>query len=291
MSKYPTTPMCDGALLEMFEPTTRPTDVFCATAAKSGQTWLLTLMHHLRTRGRDPDLGDKTLLDVCPWLELPRDFRRPDRPLIDRAERMAELEALPDPRVFKLHVVWEEIPRAAGSGAKVVTITRDPRELPYSMYSHLRGLKDEVGANVGDDFDAYFERWFEFGYVYKLAASFWPHRNDPDVLWLRYEDMQRDLRGSARRLVEFLGWDVPDDDIERVLPLVGFERMRDRERNGLMGRGETSMWKDGARFFREGAVGKNRARLSSEQEARIIARARETLPEACVELLFSLPPR
>ena len=37
--------MCNGALLEAFEPTTRASDVFCATAAKCGQTWLLTLMH------------------------------------------------------------------------------------------------------------------------------------------------------------------------------------------------------------------------------------------------------
>ena len=73
MPQYVTTPMCNGALLAAFEPTTRPTDVFVATAAKSGQTWLLALMHHLRTGG-DPAFGGKGAMSVTPWLELPRDM-------------------------------------------------------------------------------------------------------------------------------------------------------------------------------------------------------------------------
>ena len=47
--RVPTTPMCDGALLEAFEPLARDSDVFVAAASKVGQTWLLALLHHLRT--------------------------------------------------------------------------------------------------------------------------------------------------------------------------------------------------------------------------------------------------
>src|SRR6187399_3559504 len=103
MRTYPTTPMCDGQFLALFEPTTRDTDVFVTTAAKSGQTWLQTLLFHLKTGGNEPDLRGVGLHGVSPWLELPRSFD-PEAPPLDVATRLAKVEALDDPRIFKLHV-------------------------------------------------------------------------------------------------------------------------------------------------------------------------------------------
>ena len=277
--KYPTTEMCDGTLLETFEPTTRPTDLFCATAAKSGQTWLLTLLHHLRTQGRDPEL-EGGLGRVAPWLELPKDLIT--QTPYDREARLAQFARLEDPRVFKMHVLWEEIPRPPTSGAQIITISRDPRDLPYSMYSHLRALR----ADFDQDFDTYFETWMDFGYVFKFVRSFWPHRHDPDLLWLRYEDLKADLRREIDKIIAFTGWPCDDAAIERVLPLVDFGHMQGREHTALLTHGNLHK-RRGGRFFREGGVGKNRARLSAEQEARIVARGREAFDPACFDFLFA----
>lgn len=282
--RYPTTEMCSGELLEAFEPTVRPTDVFCATAAKCGQTWLMTLMHHLRTRGQDPDLGGGDLMDLMPWLELPRDFIADREPYVVR-DRLAELEAFLDPRVFKMHVLWEEMPRPPGSKSKVVTITRDPRDVPYSMFRHALGSRRTT--EIADDFDAYFERWMEFGYYFKVVRSFWPHRDDPLLLWLRYEDLQRNLEREAWRLADFLGWPVSAAEMAQVLPLVSFEHMQAREGCKLK-RDDQRFWKEGSRFFREGGVGKNRSRLSEEQERRLLERLREELEPECCDFVLSL---
>ena len=285
MPRYPTTDMCNGPLLEAFEPTARDSDVFCATAAKCGQTWLLTLMHHLRTRGQDPTLTGGDLLELTPWLELPR--KRPgDGQPYQVEERLSELEALPDPRVFKMHVLWEEIPRPAGSMSRVVTISRDPRDVPYSMFRHAFGSRR--GPDIADDFDAYFDRWMEFGYYFKVVRSFWPHRDDPSLLWLRYEDLQRNLEKEAMRLARFLDWPVSQAEMAEVLPLVSFDHMRATEDSKLM-RDEQSYWKDGARFFREGGVGKNRSRLSAEQERRLVDRVRAEFEPDCSDFVLSLP--
>jgi len=277
--KYPTTGMCDGTLLEAFEPTTRPTDVFCATAAKSGQTWLLTLLHHLRTQGQDPALQDG-LAAAAPWLELPKNLSTGE--LYQRHERLALFDALPDPRVFKMHVLWDEIPRARDSGAKVITVTRDPRDLPYSMYRHFQALRDDFD----DDFDTYFETWMSFGYVFKFVRSIWPHRHDPDFLWLRYGDMKSDLCTEIGKILSFTGWPSTEDSRARVLPLVDFGHMQKREDTKALTHGDLTQNKRG-RFFREGGVGKNRARLSAEQEARIVARGREAFEPECFDFVFS----
>lgn len=284
--KYPTTPMCDGELLERFEPTVRDSDVFIVTSAKCGQTWLQALLFHLGSRGRAPDFYGRGLEGVSPWLEIPASFAS-GRLFSSREQRLAQFEALGDPRVFKMHVLWDEIPRPPGSKARVITITRDPRDVPYSMFAHLHALALEGGNRPPEDFDEYFERWMDFGFYFSFVASFWPHEEDADVLWLRYEDMQRDLRGQTERIVAFLGWDLSAEDIDRALPLVDFHRMRSTEKTELF-RDLAGVWKQDGHFFREGGVGKNRARLSEEQERRIVERLRAEVPAACADFVLSL---
>lgn len=284
MPKYPTTRMCDGALLEAFEPSVRDSDVFCATAAKSGQTWLMALMHHLRTRGLDPDMGGGHSFSVMPWLELPFDIGGTGEPW-EHGARLAQLEALPDPRIFKMHVTYGEVPRPPGSSSRLVTVTRDPRDLPYSMYCHLQGMGKLESED--ESFDAYFERWMDFGYFYAFVRSFWPHRGEAQLLWLRYEDMQADLRGTAVQLAQWLGWPVDEAELDRIIPLVSMSNMQSREQRQRSASKRPSLWKEGARFFREGAVGRNREKLSPAQAQRIVDRARAEFEPACFDFVMS----
>ena len=281
-SKYPTTSMCDGLLLERFESQVRDTDVFIVTSAKCGQTWLQAILFHLKTGGDEPDFRGKGLLGVSPWLEWPPKFGTGE---YDRDARLAELYALDDPRILKMHVVWEEIPRPIGSGAKIVTVTRDPRDVPYSMFSHLHAMKKSF-PDLPQHFDDYFERWMEFGFYYKFVNSFWPHYHDEGVLWLRYEDLIENLTGEIRKILDFLKWDVCDEIIERVVPLVDIDHMRGREKSSIFTKANDN-WKKGRHFFREGGVGKNRAHLSADQERRILARARREFPDACFSWVVS----
>lgn len=281
---YPTTDMCDGEILSRFEATTRDTDVFVTTAAKCGQTWLTTLLHHIKTRGDDPDLGGIGLMGVVPWLEIPRKPGASEP--WDRDERLASIAAQADPRIFKLHVLYEEVPRASGSKAPILTVTRDPRDLPFSMFSHLEAMVEERQPPfVKDGFDTYFETWLETGYIFKFVNSMWPHRDDDDLLWLRFEDLKAEPQAQAQRLVDFLGWSRSPVEIERAVDLASFDTMQKTEKTTLLG--SKTPFRADRRFVREGAVGKNRARLSSEQERSIVERARsEWAPEA-VDFIFS----
>jgi hypothetical protein len=126
-----------------------------------------------------------------------------------------------------------------------------------------------------------------FGYYFKVVRSFWPHRSDPSLLWLRYEDLQRDLVKEAWRLVRFLDWSVSETEMTQILPLVSFDHMRARE-DSVLKRDEQSYWKEGSRFFREGGVGKNRSRLSEEQERRLVDRVRGEFDPACCDFVMSL---
>lgn len=278
---YPTTRMCSGELLSRFEPTVRDSDVFTATIAKCGQTWLCALLHHLRTRGEDPEYGDGGILEAVPWLERPVESVSGEPFEIEA--RLAQLEALPSPRVFKMHVIWQEVPRPPGSRAPIITITRDPRDVPYSMYQHLLRLREKPLGDPPPPFDVYFESWLDNDYYGRFIASFWPHRNDPDVLWLRYEDMKADTAREARRIVEALGWERSDEEIAKAIELASFDKLREQEAEGVL---EMSRAFDEP-FFREGGVGKNREHLSATMEARIVDRIRSTFSEECASFLLA----
>src|ERR671922_1915726 len=79
----------------LFRP--RATDILIATYPKCGTTWLQQIVHGLRTRG-SMDFDEITA--VVPWIELAFDVG------ID-----LEAPQVAEPRAFKTHLSWDEVPK------------------------------------------------------------------------------------------------------------------------------------------------------------------------------------
>ena len=165
-----------------------PTDVLIATFPKCGTTWLQQIVHGLRTRG-SMDFDEITL--VVPWLELAGDLGLdPDAP------QAAE------PRAFKSHLSWEEIPK----GGRYLSMVRDPGDVLVSLYHFHEGWRFEPGAITLGDYARQFFLAPERGRRYwRHAASWWRQRGRGDVLLLSYEAVCADLPGAVRRIARFIG--------------------------------------------------------------------------------------
>ncbi len=191
-----------------FEP--RPTDVVITPFGKSGTTWTQQIFHTLRTRG-DMDFDD--ISRVVPWIETS------GRLGIDiNAEQRA------DPRGFKSHLGYEQLPR----GAKYINVIRDPLDAAYSGYKFMEGWYLEPGAVSPEEF--ILARGEDAAY-HKHFVSWWQHRNDADVLYLVYEHMQEDAEGTIRSIADFAGIDVDDELMEITLEhsSLGFmQKFKDR---------------------------------------------------------------
>jgi len=48
------------------------------------------------------------------------------------------------------------------------------------------------------------ERFFKSGEYWKHLLSWWHRRNDPDVLFLVYEHMKSDLKGTIKQVADFI---------------------------------------------------------------------------------------
>src|SRR5262249_9038301 len=141
------------------------------------------------------------------------------------SERLAELERLESPRTFKLHVPWDFVPRRSATRSKIITVTRDVRDVVYSAYMHGVGVVARTGPAA--TFEVFFDRWLKTGLYFEIVRSMWAHRDDPALLWLRYEDMKSGLLREAEKIVAFLGWRVDPDVLELAVSLVDFDRLRE----------------------------------------------------------------
>ncbi|MEA3412960.1 MAG: sulfotransferase domain-containing protein [Pseudomonadota bacterium] len=269
------TPTHDPDVLANFRP--RPTDVLITTAPKAGTTWMQQILHQLRSGGDD---AFESIGQVVPWLELPRTGRTWKAVL-------SRYDALPDPRVFKTHCTFEQTP---GVGTvRIVMTSRDPRDACVSFYHHIGDMTEAARAHHGlalpESFDAYLDDWLGYGAWYRNVASWWPHRDDPRLLWLRYEDLKRDLPGQMAQILDFLGWSVTDEQFARAVELSSFQWMKANTiRFTRSETGDEPVFKPGG-FIRGGRVGDHKTELNEAQARRVLDQARDTLEPECLAFL------
>ncbi|KAL1468629.1 hypothetical protein MTO96_041360 [Rhipicephalus appendiculatus] len=116
--------------------------------------------------------------------------------------------------------------------------------LPFSSYAPKR--TDESLPSYGFA-DGYFEEYFEiflegltdFGNYYENLKSWYAHKDDPNVLFMTYESMKFDTRGSVIKLARFVdeqlavALEEDKDKMTSVLEACSVESMRKRSSGPL----------------------------------------------------------
>jgi peroxiredoxin len=193
--------------IEAFVP--RPDDVFIATYPRSGTTWMQMILYQLTTEGA---MDFPHITTVSPWFE---------RSLKDGTA----FDALPAPRVFKSHLTHRKIPKGP---CRYVYVARDGKDVAVSYY-HFQ--KTHLGYQ--GSFDEFFERFLKgevpYGSWFRHVRGWWQHRDDANVLFLRYEELTADLPGCLRRIATFCGLEVAPERWPGILERCSFDFMKRHE--------------------------------------------------------------
>lgn len=198
----------------------RPEDVFVVTQMKCGTTWMQHLVYQvlLRGQGRIPE-GGGTLYALSPWLEGRRSVPVAEAPLVGR-ERPG--------RIIKTHLPARLCPFSPA--ARYIYVARHP----VSCYaSCIDFVVTNVGAMAPDA--AAFEAWYTspelmwWGTWTDHVKGWWDRaRGAPNVLWVSFEEMRRDLPAVVRQVAGFLGVaPLTDAELAEVVRTCSFEYMRD----------------------------------------------------------------
>ena len=233
----------------------RPTDTFIATYPKCGTTWMMQIVHQLRTGG---SMQFPEIYAVVPFFDLAPSSG------IDRDQPQVA-----EPRAFKTHLAWDLMPK----GGRYIYVLRDPGDALVSYYHYVNGVFLEKDAISIDEFarEAFLAEAGPWGCYWDHVCSWWPQRERPNVLMLCFEDMKRDLAGTIVRVAGFLGLEADPTRLERVARQASFEFMKEHARQFVSGRAARDVQ---ARYglpsdelwvqIRSGRTGDSRNELSAE---------------------------
>jgi Sulfotransferase domain len=149
---------------------------------------------------------------VCPWFE--------------RALKAGQdLDALSPPRLFKSHLAYRRIPTGP---YRYLYVARDGKDVAVSYFHFYVSHLGYQGT-----FDEFFEKFLagdvKYGSWLRHVEGWWAHRDDPDVLFLHYEELVHDLAGSLRRIARFCKLDVAPERFDGILERCGFAFMKSHE--------------------------------------------------------------
>ncbi|KAG9346925.1 hypothetical protein JZ751_005852 [Albula glossodonta] len=171
-------PFCRGKMEEISNFSLRSSDIWIVTYPKSG-TSLLQEMVYLVSQGADPDeIGLMNIDEQLPVLEYPQ----------------PGLEII-----------------------QVIYMARNPKDLVVSYYQFHRSLRTMSYRGTFQEFCRRFMNdKLGYGSWFEHVQEFWEHRLDSNVLFLKYEDMFKDLSGQVEQLARFLGVDCDKAQLEAL---------------------------------------------------------------------------
>lgn len=266
----------------------RDDDIVIATYAKAGTTWTQQIVGQLVFGGAD----DVPVHEISPWLDL----RAPPA-----AQKHALLAAQTHRRFIKTHLPVDAL--VYSPRAKYLYIGRDGRDVAVSLYNHhasategwYRMLNDTPGrvgppmpppaASAGEAFDTWLAQdGAPFWPFFSSVRSWWEIRHLPNVLFVHYADLKRDLAGQMRRIADFLGITLDAAQWAAAVEHCSFDYMRAHGQHTVPAGG--AMWRGGAAsFLHRGEAGRWRELLSPQQAAAYAERALAELGADCARWL------
>ena len=67
---------------------------------------------------------------------------------------------------------------------------------------------------------------FQIGDFFDHVLSWWTHKDDKNMLFLKYEDMKKDFPATVIQIAEFIGHSLDQSVINKIADLMTFEKMQ-----------------------------------------------------------------
>ena len=245
-----------------------PDDVWVVTYPKCGTTWAQQIVKLIRNNGQQDDV--KLTLSL-PWLESNEKF---------------DFNCIIQPRGFKSHMPYNRFPCGPPdeTSCKYIYVARNPKDVAVSFYYHTK-----AGFFQNIDKETFWRKFvngeLEFGNFFDHVLSWWEHREDKNVLFLKYEDMKKDLVDSVTKIASFIGADISSDVITNIAHQATFENMK---MNSLANNPFPQFVRDRSEtdFMRKGIVGDWKNFLTAEQSSEIDALCTSRLSPVGLEFDF-----
>ncbi|XP_068214727.1 sulfotransferase 1B1-like [Palaemon carinicauda] len=242
-----------GVLKELPNFQFRPDDIIVASYPKTGTTWLQEIVYMLTHNFKRSDESSEVLETRFPYLEYPY-------------PGIKTVASKPGPRFIKTHLPYSLLPPSfESSNAKLVYITRNPRDTAISYFHFMRLLTPcSFQGTLSDFIRMFLSNTVMYSPFFDHVLEYWNQREVSNVLFITYEDLKRHPISVIQKVAKFLEIEASDADIQCIAACTSFDVM---SKNPSV---NYEHWKDlgfahkeEGKFMRKGQVGDWKTRLSA----------------------------
>ncbi|XP_038071119.1 amine sulfotransferase-like [Patiria miniata] len=257
-------PLSTIEALKTFE--VRDDDVCVVTYPRSGTHWMTEIVSFILNDGRDD--FDRTFMTCT--LEV---TYTPDPSKVESTiPGYKKFEEVKSPRCTSSHLPYSLLPPDVMK-SKVVYLARNPKDMLVSYFNFTKAYL----SPTFQDFSVYL--WLHyagemiFGSWFDHVLGYWRQKDHPNILFMNYEDLHKDLKGSIRTVAKHVGKDLSDDVIDRITERVSFGGMKSTydKFKDVYGEAEalqmTNKFGEDTVYLRKGKVGNWRNTFTEEQSA------------------------
>jgi len=261
----------------------RQDDIVIATYGKSGTTWMQQIIAQM-LHGGDPELA---VSEMSPWLDL----RVPPKEV-----KLPVVEAQAHRRFVKTHLPVDAL--LFSPTAKYIYIGRD---VVWSMYNHHANANqswyDALNLTPGlvgppiepppSDIRQYWHDWldrdgFPFWSFWENTRTWWAIRDQPNVMFIHFNQLKRDMPGQMRRIAKFLDIQIDETRWPAIVEYCTFEWMKRNATKSVPLGG--AFWDAGAEvFINKGVNGRWSEVLTAAESAEYEAKAVKELGPDCAK--------
>lgn len=104
------------------------------------------------------------------------------------------------------------------------------------------------------------------GSIWQHMLAFWNQRNNPNILFLKYEDMKKDLPSTIYKCAEFLGVSdkLNDEEMSRLCDHLNFDKMQRNQAVNLEQIYNHLNPRHSTKFIRKGQIGDWKNHMTKE---------------------------
>ncbi|XP_035693422.1 sulfotransferase 1C4-like isoform X3 [Branchiostoma floridae] len=258
---YPTNSPVAMEMVESLE--VRDDDVFVSAYLKSGTTWTQQIVSLVCADDDISEVCKVPLSERFPWLETVRSGE-PVPKLLEKA---------PSPRLIKTHLPYHMLPQQAKDGrGKIIYCARNVKDVVVSWHNLRRMVNHLPCGTWEENFKEFITPELAYsGFWWDVIPEYWRHKDDGNMLFIKFEDMKRDLRGHVVKIATFLGRTLSDQRIDEVVANCTFSAMKENPatnfsripalQKAFFSKAEGS----GLEFIRKGEVGDWKNWFSQEE--------------------------
>ncbi|XP_030621024.1 sulfotransferase family 5A, member 1 [Chanos chanos] len=251
------------------------TDTLIVTYPKSGTTWMQQIVSLVSSHGDATRVQTEPNWSRAPWLE--------------QYYFCDLLKVQQGPRLITTHLPYHLLASALqGSKAKVIYVARNPKDVAVSYYHFHKMANFLPDPGTFEEFlNAFLDGTVHFGSWFSHVKGWTNNANNvKNFLYITYEEMWQDLRGSVEKVSRFLRIPLQDQELAAAEKHCCFSSMQGNSMVNYTLIPQEIMDHSKGKFMRKGKIGDWKNMFSEEQSRLFDAVLRTQLSESSLTFVW-----